>query len=207
MNESSSALVLWMLVPLFVAVGFYLIWYSQRRKKMLEAFVNTHQLRFSPERKGELQKTLDNCFSLKDENLVRSFDQLSSIIDGGSIWLFRTVELLDLNQYAQSYSTHFPRIVALFDVSKNHNEFFVLDKSMQVRQRLPRSNIPISDATEITKQIVASFNVRHPLSVTFAHGHGLLYFEPLVTGGETVSDVNSLYCIAKNMYEALSKDV
>jgi hypothetical protein len=199
MNQGSSALVFGILVPLFIAVGLYLIWYSRRRKKMLDVFAKTHQLSIRPEHADELQKTLDSCFSLKDKNLVRSFDRLSSLIDGGSIWLFRAVELLDLNPHGQSYSTHFPRIAALFEVSAGYDEFFLLDKSMRARQRLPEPDDVDAGVVEITKKIAASCNARHALSVTLAHGHGLIYFEPLVTGGETISDVAVLYGIAKNM--------
>lgn len=206
MSEGSGFLVLSILVPLFVAVGLYLIWYSRRRKKMLEAFAKTHQLRIRPEHENRLQKTLDRCFSLENEGLVRSFGQLSSIVDGGSIWLFRSVELLDLDPRAQSPSTHFPRIAAVFDASTEHEEFFVLDKSMRARQRSPSSQSPDSNATEIARQAAASCEAQHSLSVTLTRGHGLIYFEPVVTGGETMSDVNSLYCIAKHMYEELSGD-
>jgi hypothetical protein len=207
MNKVSGALVFWILVPLFVAVGLYLFWYSRRRKKMLEAFAKMHQLRIRPEYEKELQKTLDICFSLKDEGLVRSFGQLSSLVDGDSIWLFRAVELLDLNPHARSYTTHFPRIVALFDTSTDHEAFFILNKSMQVSQRLPRLKSPNTKVIEIARRAAASCKTRHTMSVTVTRGHGLIYFEPLVTGGETISDVNSLYCIAKNMYENLSGDV
>jgi len=206
MNEGSGALVWWILVPLFTAVGLYLVWFSRRRKKMFETFAKTHQLRIRPERKEELLKTLDSCFSLQDEDLTRSFDQLSSVIDGGSIWLFRAVELLDLNPHGQSYSTHFSRIVALFSVSTDQDEYFVLDRFMQARQRLTRSSAPNRHVTEMAKLAAASCNARHPLSVTLSHGHGLIYFEPLVTGGETMSDLNSLYCIANKLREELSED-
>lgn len=205
MNEAT--LVWWIIVPLFVAVGLYLIWYSRRRKKMFEAFASSHKLRIRQEHKTELQKTLDRCFSFKNENMARSFDQLSSPIDGGSIWLFRAVELLDLNPYAQTYSTHFPRIAALFKAPTDHNEFFILDKSMQVKQKLPRSNQPGPKVAEITKRVAASCNARHSLSLTLSNGYGLVYFEPLVTGGETIEDMNSLYCIAKNMNAGLSGGV
>ena len=201
MNESSNPIVFMILVPLFMAVGLYLIWYARRRKKMLQVFSKMNNLPIRPEHKETLQKTLDSCFSLKHTNLVRSFAQLSSIIDGGSIWLFRAVELLDLNPHARSYSTHFPRIAALFNVSTNHDEFFILGKSMNAEQKLPDSGMPSSDLTDITKQIAASCNTRHPLSITFTHGHGLIYFEPLITGGETLSDIECLYCIAKKMHE------
>ena len=207
MGEGSGAVVFWILVPVFAAVGLYLFWYSRRRKKMLEAFAKMHQLRIRPEYEKELQETLDICFSLKDEGLVRNFDQLSSLVDGGSIWLFRAVELLDLNPHAKSLSTHFPRIVALFKISTEHDEFFLLEKSMQVIQRLSRSKSPNTRVIEIVKRAAASCKIRHTMSVTVARGHGLIYFEPLVTGGETISDVNSLYCTAKNLYEKLSGDV
>ena len=174
---------------------------------MLDAFAKTHQLRIRPEHEKELQKTLDSCFLLKDKGLVRSFGQLSSLVDGESNWLFRAVELLDLNPHSQSYSTHFSRIVALFDILTDHDEFFVLNKSMQASQKLPRSKSPNPMIIEITKRIAKSCKARHNLSVTLTCGHGLIYFEPLTTGGETISDVSSLYCIAKNMSEKLSGNV
>lgn len=206
MNEGSDALVLWILVPVFAAVGLYLIWYSRRRKKMLAEFAKTHQLCIRPEHGDALQKTLDSCFALENENFVRSFGQLSSLVDGGSIWLFRTVELLDLNPHGQSTATHFSRVAALFGVSTGHDEFFVLDTSMQVRQRIPGANPPKPDAAEVTQRVAASCNARHSLSVTLAQGHGLIYFEPLITGGETLSDVNCLYSVAKNMREELARN-
>jgi hypothetical protein len=207
MNEGANALVFWILVPLFVAVGLYLIWYSRRRKKMLKTFAKTHQLLIRPEQEQALQKTLDSCFSLKNENLVRSFGQLSSLVDGGNVWVFRAVELLDLNPHSQSYSTHFSRIVALFGISTSHDEFFILDNSMQARPRIPGSNTPSSEVTEISQRLAASHNARHALSVTLNSKHGLIYFEPLGTGGEALSDVESLYSIANNMYAELSGNV
>jgi hypothetical protein len=207
MNEGSGAVVFWILVPLFVAVGLYLLWYSRRRKKMIQMFAKIHQFRIRPEVEKELQKTLDTFFSLKDDRLVRSFGQLSSLVEGESIWLFRAVELLDLNPHAQSYTTHFSRIVALFETSTEHEEFFMLDKSKQAKQRLPRLKSPNTKIAEIVKLTAASCKARHPLSVTITRGHGLIYFEPLVTGGETIGDVNSLYCVAKGMCEKLSENV
>ena len=206
MNEFSGTLVFWILVPVFAAVGLYLIWYTRRRKKMLENFASTHRLRVVPEHRQKLQATLDRCFLLEEEGLVRSFGQLSSPVDGGQVWLFRAVELLDLNPHAQAYSTHFSRISAMFDVpSTFHYEFFVLDKSMQAHQRLPGAESPNPDAVRISKQIAQSCKARHRLSVTLARGQGLIYFEPLVTGGETVSDIASLHCIAQGMRKQLAK--
>jgi hypothetical protein len=207
MNEGSGILTFWILIPIFLFVGLYLIWYSRRRKKILEAFADTHLFRVRSDHKEKLQKTLDSCFTLEAKGLVRSFGQLSSIVEADPTWLFRAVELLDLNPHAQSQSAHFSRIVALFDISVKHNEFFILDRSTQPKQRLPGSTLTDRNITEITKQIAKSCSARHPLSVTLARGHGLIYFEPLMTGGETLSDVNSLYCIAKKMCEKLSGNI
>ena len=206
MDEGSGALVAWILAPLFVAVGIYLIWYSRRRKKMLAAFAKTHQLMLRPEYKEEIQKTLDSCFSIKNGSVVRSFGQLSSLGFGESIWFFRTVELLDLNPHAQSYSTHFSRIAVLFNILTDHDEFFILDKTRHASQRLPGSKLPDPHIADLVKRSAMSCKARHPISVTLTGGYCLIYFEPLVTGGETKSDINSLYCIAKNIREKLSGD-
>jgi hypothetical protein len=174
---------------------------------MLNLFASEYKLSIRPEYESTLQKTLDSCFSIEGEGLVRSFGQISSVFDGGSVWLFRAVELLDLNPHAQSYSTHFTRVAALFKISKDHDEFFLLDKSMTVSRRLPKSKPPNVKVIEITKKIAVSCKAKHSLSVTLTRGNGLIYFEPTVTGGETLSDVSSLYCIAKKMAAKLSENV
>ncbi|MDH3767505.1 MAG: hypothetical protein OES99_03520 [Gammaproteobacteria bacterium] len=138
---------------------------------------------------------------------MRKFGQLSSLVDGGSVWLFRTVELIDLDPYAQAYVTHYSRIVALFDITTDHDEFFLLDKSMQAIPVLPGSKPPDSDVTEVARRLAASSNSRHALSVTLKNNRGLIYFQPFVVGGETLSDVDSLYSIAKNMCDELSGNV
>ena len=205
MNEGSGVLVFWILFPLFGAVGLYLIWYSQRRKKMLESFAKTNQFIFRPERENALQKTLDSCFSLKQEGIVRSFGQISSLVEKESINFFRTIELLDLNSHARSPNTHFTRIAALFKIPDAYEEFFVLDKSMQASRRILATRPINPNVIEKSKQIAAHCKTRHALSVTLGSGYGLIYFEPLVTGGETMSDVNCLYCFASSMQKALSE--
>jgi hypothetical protein len=110
MNNSSGALVMWILVPLFVALGLYLVWYSRRRKNMFEAFANTHQFHISQDHDAELQNILKRCFSIEEKGLVRSFDQLSSLVDGTPIWLFRAVELLDLNPLLRVIRLTFPEL-------------------------------------------------------------------------------------------------
>jgi hypothetical protein len=204
MNHTSGALVAGILVPLFLAVGLYLIWYTRRRRRMMEAFAQARGMSLEPDRAVEVQEMLDRCVALDEEGLTRSFGQPSTLVDGGSIWLFRAVELLDLSRYGQARSAHFPRIAALFDSSSERDEFFVLDRAGRAVGRVPGSKSPDPDVIEMAKRAANSCKARHALSVTLRRGHGLVYFEPLVTGGETRDDIDSLYCIAKRMREALS---
>lgn len=204
MNQ--GAMVAWILIPAFVAVGLYLVWYAKRRKQMVESFANVHQLRMCPQCEAQIQAELDANFELEEEGLVRSFGQLSTLVNGDDVWIFRAIELLDLDSHAQSYTTHFPRIAAMFDVSASHGEFFVLDLSGQHHQILPQRSSPDPNVIEIVRRIVKECTLGHTLSVTLSGGHGLIYLEPLVVGGETIADVNTLYCIAKKMRVELTGD-
>jgi len=204
MEMTSGAMTFWILTPIFIAVGIHLILYSRRRKKMLELFAKKHQLNIRPEREKEVQGVLDACFSSEDAEMLRTFGQLSSLVEGETIFLFRTVELIDIKPHIKSYDTHFSRIAALFNVSEDYDEFFLLDKSLRAMNRRPESKGPDPKIIEFSKKITASCEGRHPLSITLRRGHGLIYFEPLVTGGETINDVNSLYCIAKKMQKKLA---
>ena len=201
---ASGATVAWILIPLFVAVGLYLVWYSARRRKMLEAFARSHQLFIRPEHLEPLDKTLKACFSLEGEGVVRSFGQLSSLVDGDGVWLFRAVELLDLNPRGATSSTHSPRIAAVFDVPADLDEFFLLDRSMRVTPRRPGSGDPRADVVEMSRRIAQSCQGRHMLSVTLSGGHGLIYFEPLVVGGESQGDIDVLYQMAQKMRDEVA---
>jgi hypothetical protein len=205
MSVSGDPLVFWILVPLFTAVGLYLFWYSRRRKAMLEVFARRNGLQIRPGYRGRLQKRLDKAFPLEGKGLARSFSRLSSIVDGGSVWIFRAIELLDLNPHAQAYTTHHHRVAALFDVPPGYAEFFLLDKSRQARTLLPGAAAPGREVTGLVRRLAAFCKVRHTLSVTLAGRYGLIYFEPLVAGGETLEDVESLYCLAIRMRDALAK--
>lgn len=205
MNGSSDTLVFWILVPLFLAIGVYLILYSRRRRKLLESFAREQHLRIRPERRQEIENNLNRCFSLEQPGITRNFGRLSSLIDGGSVWIFRAAELLDLDPYGSPPSTNFYRIAALFPVAgSNHDEFFLLDKHMRSYRMGPGKSPPNPEIVAMTKRIWRRCNARHPLSVTLVSEYGLIYFEPFVVGGETKNDVTSLYCIAKSMQEKLS---
>lgn len=205
MADESNMLVFLILVPLFLAVGMYLLWYSRRRRRMLETFADAHGFHVDQGQAPELAATLNQCFSLDERGLARDFDQLTSPISAGAVRLFRAVEILDASPHGQSQSTHFARIVALFDVAVTHKEFFVLDRSGTSTARLPGAPAPTPRVVKVTRRAVSEQGARHPLSVTLARGKGLIYFEPLVTGGESKSDLEALYNIASSLQDAFSQ--
>jgi hypothetical protein len=205
MADESNMQVFLILVPLFLAVGIYLLWYSRRRRRMLETFANAHGFHIDRDRAPELAAKLDHCFSLGGRGLVRGFEQLTSPIAAGAAWLFRAVEILDLSPHGQSQSTHFTRIIALFDVVEAHEDFFILDRTGAATARLPGAPAPSPRVVEVTRRAFSEQGARHPLSITLARGKGLIYFEPFVTGGENTSDLEALYNIAVSLQDALSQ--
>ena len=112
--QGNPGLVFGILVPVFLAVGVYLLWYSQRRKKLLESFASSHNLALHPELATGLENRLSKIFDFEQTNIVRSFGQLKSVVKDDEILIFKGVELLDLSPYGRSNNTHFARISAFF---------------------------------------------------------------------------------------------
>ncbi len=196
---------MWWLLILLSVVGAYLLWYTKRRHTMLETFVQAHGLTIRPELASSIQQTLDLYFSLEDPGVVRSFCQLAGIVDGDTVRLFRAIELLDLSPHSSASSTHFSRIAALFEVSTEYDDFFLLDASLKPTRRWSGSPKPDPRAVTLAKKAATASSPRHTLSITLTHGHGLIYFEPLITAGETQGDLDCLYEIARQMHYHLSE--
>ncbi|MFW6198629.1 MAG: hypothetical protein ACOC5E_02275 [Acidobacteriota bacterium] len=195
--------VFWILVPVFVAVGIYLIWYTRRRKRLLRTFADRHGLRVEPALEDEVQTTLDRCFGLEADGLVRTFGQLSSVVDAGPVRIFRTVELLDLNPHGRASNPHHPRIAALFSVPEGREEFFVMDPSGEVRTILPDAGAPAADVAAATRRALDACGARYPVSVTVASGHAVVYLIP-PTGRDTQGDIDAIHCIARSLRTQLT---
>ena len=193
------------LIPLLLAVGAILVWHARRRRKMVETFAETHGFALCPELEESVQRILDHYFALEDPGVVRSFGQLASLVEGEKVRLFRTIERLDLNPPSSASATHFPRLAALFDVSTEYDDFFLLDASLNPTRRGSGAPKPDPRAVTLVKKVATACNPRHTLSITLTHGHGLIYFEPVVTGGETERDLQCLYQIARQLQQQLSE--
>ena len=132
------------------------------------------------------------CLRFDVAGIVREFGQLSNPVDAGTIQIFRAVELIDLSPNTRPDSTHFSRIAALFDISKEYDEYFLLNTSQVAANPHPVHDNPDPNVVQVASGIARLYAARHALSVTLRNGKGLLYFEPTVMGGESRSDVEAL---------------
>ena len=207
MSEASGTSIGWIIGAAFIAVGLYLVWYSQRRKKMLTTFAARHGFAISRNSTTELENSLAQCVRFDIAGIVREFGQLSAPVDAGGVQMFRAVELIDLSPNTQPDSTHFSRIAACFEISNEYDEYFLLRHSQGVSNLHPVLDTPDSNAVRVASDIALACEARHTLSITLRNGKGLVYFEPIVTGGENKADIEALHCIAKGMKDAYAKPV
>lgn len=184
------------LIPLFTAVGTYLLVYGRRRQRMMSEFAQNHGFEIDSTLERDLELLLNDSFQLRERKLARRFGQLASIVDGGDVLMFRSVEALDLSQYGVPMVTHHPRVCASFQVEQNLDEFFLLLPDGQVQSRIAARGPVSSKAVEAVAGVAASCGASHAISVSLAAGQGLIYFEPKVVGGEKLVDVETLYCMA-----------
>ncbi|MBR9882878.1 MAG: hypothetical protein GYB21_04125 [Oceanospirillales bacterium] len=200
---SDEQLLLWILGPLFGAVGLYLVWYARRRRRMMRAFAREHQFPVKRTLLKPLQHCLDTAFALPQSDAVRSFGELSCVVDAGKAWLFLTVELLDLRRYGQTGSTHFARMAAVFKVSADLDAFFLIDMHGKVINRITQEPEVLPRVATAAHEAMREAGAGHTLSVTLANGYGLVYFEPLATGGEEPADLEALCKIALSLHARL----
>jgi len=203
MTQGNPELVFAILVPVLLAVGVYLLWYSRRRNELMKAFASSHGLAVHAELAAGLEERLTRLFDFDRTMMVRSFGQLKNIVKDGDILIFNGVELLSLTPLTRSNNTHFSRIAALFPISGKHSGFFDVDKSGAIISRVPGEIRPDENTAQIVKRTVAEAGARHSLSATFKGGYGLIYFEPLVTGGENIADLDCLLRLTRLLKSAL----
>ena len=92
--------MVWMiLIPIFIAVGVYLIIYSKKRKAMLKGFAQEKGLQYAHDDQGRLETELNQKLAVEETGLVRSFMKIRDIVTDGEISIFRCIELLDLNPH------------------------------------------------------------------------------------------------------------
>lgn len=197
--------VFYVLIPLFVAVGVYLIWYSRRARRLMMAYARENGVRYRREDEGQLAAMLDKALGFEEPGLVRSFGQVGDIVDDkDSVQLFRTVELLDLSRYGTGQSTHFSRVAATSPASTDIELFAVVSPDLRCQSRLGSGGGVPQQGAAVIQSVLAHRRPRCPLSVTVKGRRALLYLEPHVTGSVKPEDLEYLAGVGRRLRAALT---
>jgi hypothetical protein len=197
--------IVWILVPIFVGVGLYLIWYSRRTRRMILDFARAKNLRYRGGDGGQLAAALDEAMRFERPGLVRSFGQIRDMVYGDdTVVLFRTVELLDLSFYGPSQNTHQGRVAATFEVSDRHDLFVLVHPDLRCQSRLGSESAVAEGDIAIIRGVLEERRPRCPLSVTLKRGRGLVYLEPRVTGSVKSEDFDYLIATGRDLRAAFT---
>lgn len=196
--------VFFILTPIFVLLGLWLIIYSKRRSNLVKGFGAKKRLFYRQKDDGALEQALNRAFALTAP-LGRDFSRIRDIVEDGGISLFRVTEALDLSPYGMPQNTHFGRIAVCFETRKDPELFFLVKNAQEIKPIIP------NDAHQIAadpifvklKQLIHENPPSHTLSATLMRGKFLAYLEPMVTGSEKESDLNYLFDLAKTVKRTL----
>ncbi len=205
MNTEGDMKVFFILLPLFLAVGVYLLVYGRKRAAMMREFAARRGLKHLSGDDIGLTGELNGKFGLSGGR-ARSFSKVRDIVASDEVLLFRCVELLDLNPYRKSAATHHGRIAVTFKVPEDVDLFVSRDPDGTYRSVYP----PAADLSRerlfpAIKEVVEKDPPPHVLSMTFREGRALLYLLPLVVGSEKREDLDYLFRTAERLSSTLEK--
>lgn len=188
------------LVPLFLAVGVWLLVYSRRRRRMMTTFAARHGLAHRPADDGSLEEVLDRVFALP-RPFARAFSRIRDVVEGDGVRLFRCTELLDLSRHGAAQNTHAGRIAALVDVGGASEAFLRVRRDGTLVPVLPGTHADPAGNPELEglRRELSRNPPPHTLSVSLSGGNLLLYLEPGLTGSEKPGDVEYLFRLATGL--------
>lgn len=186
-----------LLVPAFVAVGLWLLYYTRRRRRLMRRVAHRHGFVHHERDRLGLEARLNRALSLQTPR-ARSFSAFRDIVQADGVTLFRATELLDLSRHGQAQNTHFGRIAATFETPPEADFHVLADRNGGLSNLDPARGRPDGDAwLHRLERVLADSPPPHALSVTARDGVGLAYLEPRVTGSESERDVEYLWRFAR----------
>ena len=130
--------------------------------------------------------------------------KIKDIVGDGEIFLFRCIELLDLNPYGTPEITHQNHICLSFDVPQEIDLFFIMDKNGNQSNLYPKGKeIEKDEYFKEIKHTIHNNLHRNSVTISFRGGRALLYTNPLVTGGEAEEDIEYLVFLARSIKSKL----
>ncbi len=193
MEAQGNPLVWPILIILFLAVGVHLVIYSNKRKKMLEKFAKKNNLKEVSKDNKSLEAQLNQRHAIKENGFLRTFMKIRDIIGDGDIFLFRGIELLDLNPYGNPETSHQNHIYISFDVPEEIDLFFIMDKNGKVSNLYPKDKVVEKDEYfKKIRPVIQNQIYKKSITISLRGGKALINTNPLVTGKETEEDLEYL---------------
>lgn len=205
MFASGDPKVFLILIPIFAAVGTYLIIYNKKKSALFKSFSSTRGLQYQKKDDGQIERVLSEKLRIEEPNYVRSISGVRDIIRHGEILIFRCTELLDLYKYGNPQTTHFPRAALSFEVPQDTSLFFIFFPKTEEYKSCypPDKNLNEDKYFQNIKSLLPDLLPPHPVSITLSRGSALIYLEPLVVGGEKDSDLDYLLSLGKKLNDVL----
>lgn len=205
MSASNDPKVFFILIPIFAALGIYLIIYNRKKSSLFKNFSSSRGLQYQKKDTGQIEKTLTEKLNIEEPNYTRAISGVKDIIRYGEIIIFRCTELLDLYKYGNPQTTHFPRVALSFDVPQDASLFFIFyPKTGEYKSCYPTdTNFNEDRYFQNIKSLFQDFPPPHPIKITLSRGTAFIYLEPLVVGGEKQRDLDYLLNLGKKLKEVL----
>jgi len=188
--------VFYILVPVFILVGLWLVYYNSKKSGVMRKFAARRGMSYSKKSPG-LDDELDRVFKLETP-FARGFMLVKDVITDGPVRLMRMTELIDLTPYGTPQSSHFARLAAYMPAAEGPDLVLGFGHGGED----PRVMYPIgADVSEDERvgrlmELVKASPPPHPLTVTLMNKKALIYLEPLVVGSEGESEANYLLNLA-----------
>jgi len=199
MIMNSDQTVFYILIPIFVAVGIYLIIYNKKKSALFKNFSSARGLQYQKKDDGQIERALTEKVKIEESNYVRAISGVKDIVRYGEILIFRCTELLDLDKYGKPQTTHFPRVVLSLNAPQDASVFFIFfPKTGQYKSCYPTDkNLDEDRHFQNIKSLLRELPPPHPVTITLSRGTAFIYLQPLVVGGEKDRELDYLLNLGK----------
>ena len=203
MSTSGDPAVFYILIPIFLALGIYLIIYNKKKSSMFRSISAARGMSYQNKDDGQIERMLSDKIKIEEQNYVRTISNVKDIIQHGEIHIFRCTELLDLYKWGNPQNTHHQRVVLFFNVPQDASLFFFVNPEKREYKSMYPANKNLNEDRffKSIKTQIEKYPPPHPISVTLSRGAAFIYLEPMIAGGEKKTDIDYLFNLGEKLKE------